>query len=651
MANYISINSKFKPFSYSELLQPIAQSTAAHQELENEYTNIATKANIWEGLADQQKDSYSYNLYKKFSDDLANNADLLAKEGLNHSNRRGMLEMKQRYSSEILPIELGYKKREEEIKRQQDIYDKDKSIMFSRDARTTSLDDYVRGKETSYTQISGNELYNKANSAGKALSSRKVLPDSIKSDLGNQYWKLTQEKGYSSEDALNWIKDNSKSPELTDAIDRIKREYDLQSLGESDRNKADNTIIDGLLSGLVYDKDVKYQSNKAYDYAMQERARRSSLEREAPSQESPFGARILIGASGEPNKELIENTKGLRDTGEGIATNSMIDDLNRQKSKYTNIINSYDQGKLEEFYNYENQPKSNQPYDSEETLGARMVRETNTPKGYHEFKKAQSEVNILDKKINEKQEYINNLADKYSYLPGTQYDKVNLGAQLENSQNVQEHTRLPLSIKDAEYKKITTGISHLLGNFTRKELDSKNLGLFKLEDGKETPIDYDDTKSIIDDSDNMRISVDSKDNLLITYNGEHYKTKGILQLDNYNKKLDKVNNYLKDYSKSSLSKLPSMDITKEQLQEIYNGNARSIDISINTKSIKDKDGNYLVMLKEPTSGEIVKVMLDPSGNVILGTLFDELNGGSLRDSYFMEAAAKGLSELPGLVAK
>ena len=45
-ANYIVINSKFKPFSYAEMLQPVQMATLAHQEIENEYADLATKANV-----------------------------------------------------------------------------------------------------------------------------------------------------------------------------------------------------------------------------------------------------------------------------------------------------------------------------------------------------------------------------------------------------------------------------------------------------------------------------------------------------------------------------------------------------------------------------------------------------------------------------
>ena len=52
--NYLVINSQFKPFSYAEMLQPLAQATEAHQSLEDQYSDLSTKSNIWEELANEQ---------------------------------------------------------------------------------------------------------------------------------------------------------------------------------------------------------------------------------------------------------------------------------------------------------------------------------------------------------------------------------------------------------------------------------------------------------------------------------------------------------------------------------------------------------------------------------------------------------------------
>ena len=84
MANYsLILDTKFKPFSYQEMLAPVAASTQAHQALEEEYNELAAKANVWDKMANEQTDSKAYKMYKAYADDLSARADDLMKYGLN----------------------------------------------------------------------------------------------------------------------------------------------------------------------------------------------------------------------------------------------------------------------------------------------------------------------------------------------------------------------------------------------------------------------------------------------------------------------------------------------------------------------------------------------------------------------------------------
>ena len=71
MANYsITVNSKFKPFSYQELLAPVLLATQAHQDVEEKYGELEAKANMYEKIANANPESKAASMYKKFSDDL-----------------------------------------------------------------------------------------------------------------------------------------------------------------------------------------------------------------------------------------------------------------------------------------------------------------------------------------------------------------------------------------------------------------------------------------------------------------------------------------------------------------------------------------------------------------------------------------------------
>ena len=144
MANYsLVIGSKFSPFSYQELLQPALMATQAHQELENQYGELATKASIWEKMANEQTDSKAYRMYKTYSDELKDKANKLAREGLNASSRQELLNMRNRYSQDIVPIENAYNQKNKLAEEQRNLRASNPSIMFDRDFSSISLDDLI----------------------------------------------------------------------------------------------------------------------------------------------------------------------------------------------------------------------------------------------------------------------------------------------------------------------------------------------------------------------------------------------------------------------------------------------------------------------------------------------------------------------------
>ena len=104
----LRIGSKFKPFSYEQMIAPVDRADTEHKLIEEGLGEMSAKAGMWDKLADQQTSPVAYAQYKAYADDLTKQADLLARQGLTPESRRGLLNMKRRYASEITPIELWY---------------------------------------------------------------------------------------------------------------------------------------------------------------------------------------------------------------------------------------------------------------------------------------------------------------------------------------------------------------------------------------------------------------------------------------------------------------------------------------------------------------------------------------------------------------
>lgn len=170
MARYVITNSKFKPFSYAELIQPIQLAEVAHQAVEDQYNELSTKANVWENIANEQDSPYTYNMYKTYADDLKYQADQLATSGLTPASRQGLNNMRTRYSQQIVPIEQGHAAKVRDIEAQKQAKLKDNTLMFDREAAFTNLDDYVRNPNLSYTAYSGQTLASQTSQMARNLA-------------------------------------------------------------------------------------------------------------------------------------------------------------------------------------------------------------------------------------------------------------------------------------------------------------------------------------------------------------------------------------------------------------------------------------------------------------------------------------------------
>lgn len=204
MAKYLVNNAKFKPFSYQELIQPILLADAAHKELEDQYTELSTKANVWDKLAGEQPDSKVSTLYRNYANDLRNQANQLAKEGLTPSSRQGLSEMKSRYSTDIIPIEQAYNARAAETAEQ--LAGKAKGIVYEGDASLSSLDRYLYNPQIRYGMADSQEGYKRVYNSAKALQDQlRNYGNGKRLDYYTKTW--LQEHGYKQDEANQAIKD------------------------------------------------------------------------------------------------------------------------------------------------------------------------------------------------------------------------------------------------------------------------------------------------------------------------------------------------------------------------------------------------------------------------------------------------------------
>lgn len=319
MANFSFVSgAKFRPFSYSEMLAPLQQATTAQMQIEDAYGELGTKADVFERMANEQTDPQAYAIYKQYSNDLAKQAESLAKQGLTPASRQGLIDMKRRYSSEIVPIEQAYKRRQELIDEQRKLQAQDSTLLFDRPASTLSLDELIANPALSPQSYSGALLSKQVGTAAQNLAKEvRENPRKWRTILGNQYYETIMQKGFRPDEIMQAVQNNPEASPILQGIveDAIGSSGIRNWNDENILNRAYDYARQGLWNAVG---ETQYQtlSNKAYDYAMQERLAQARKKGTKEDVQSPYfrssGVTKVKDVNVEKKKDDIAFIQGVR---------------------------------------------------------------------------------------------------------------------------------------------------------------------------------------------------------------------------------------------------------------------------------------------------------------------------------------------------
>ena len=247
---YLTIGAKFRPFSYDELMKPVSSMAAAHTAIDEQYAAMQEKANVWENLANKETDKVAYARYKSYSDALKAQADDLAANGLNTQSMKNMLDLRARYSSDIVPLEQAYTRRRQLADEQRKMIMQNPTLKFQRDMSTTSLDDFVNNPELDYGySVNGAMIAKQASEAYSHLAKSIQQEPQYKHILNNNYYQSMLRSGYTPEQILALARNDDSAPaelrqisqqiyDSTGVEDFIKNTYPNASTSENEALQA-----------------------------------------------------------------------------------------------------------------------------------------------------------------------------------------------------------------------------------------------------------------------------------------------------------------------------------------------------------------------------------------------------------------------------
>lgn len=268
-ANYITIGSRFKPFSYDELMAPLIAAEQEHQRQEELYNTYSdTLGQIGGQLSREYDQEILDNIYNPYRSALESAAEELASKGLSSGSRRTLNALRRQFNNELVPVQQGILARAEARKKYDERVAKDPTLITNSNPYYQGVEAYMHGMSPEGIYVSGNELYGRGQALSQAFSEvMRSVPEDAQLALEGQYWQIVSQYGPTSDEARQFMEGVLESiPALSNHIEEIMDNSGIYSEGftVSDQDRARRYIVEGMMAGLSGDTKVQYLNNQAY---------------------------------------------------------------------------------------------------------------------------------------------------------------------------------------------------------------------------------------------------------------------------------------------------------------------------------------------------------------------------------------------------
>lgn len=196
------INSRFRPFSYDEMVKPLLQYKEAYDDSSKDFSSLATQTEAWRDIAMREQNPVAYSMFEEYSNALNSAVDNFSR-GMSINDNPRLIDLKRGYASKIVPIQNAYNTRLKQIDEQ--MKGKAAGIVYASDAASTSIDEYIKNPSLQHEFADSNAGYKRVLNAATALSKKLSKVDVERID---QYTKaFLQEHGYRDSEISQAIQD------------------------------------------------------------------------------------------------------------------------------------------------------------------------------------------------------------------------------------------------------------------------------------------------------------------------------------------------------------------------------------------------------------------------------------------------------------
>lgn len=288
MANvYGALSTRFKPFSFDEMIKPLLLAQEAYDKAEEDFTNLnLLVGDATSKLTDDAKDKPLKDSVIKFQNDFNKAYDKLSTQGLNSQTMRELAQLKARYARELKPIDDAYKAFKEDQKYISRMAVEHPEILI--EGVGSSVSDYIDGKYPSIRSVNTDDLMAEALNIAKTQAARTYRESDWTSTAGGRFLERRIETGLKdvdfnnalslamsgkkytakdlgiSEEEFNTLYNNSIL--IKNSINDIINTPSFKGLSPENQAKAMNSIIKGVRAGFGYNSKVDTNADPMFSH-------------------------------------------------------------------------------------------------------------------------------------------------------------------------------------------------------------------------------------------------------------------------------------------------------------------------------------------------------------------------------------------------
>lgn len=238
----------FNPLSFDELFAPVREYMSVYDQVSADYTDLVKQTETWRDIANREKSPEAYEMFRTYSDQLNAMARNFSENGLNSTNRRGVMGLKGGHSKYIEPIS----KASEAMKEANKLRDDAGPDAIFEVSRYDSLDSFLHGKTANNKRESRSEITQRTQQAIQAAVQSMLDRPEIRQSLSPQFLEvITGQRGNDMNALMRAIQnDPTASNIFTQIKGQMMNEIGMDRFDAEGMRRVEGAINQGLYAGL-----------------------------------------------------------------------------------------------------------------------------------------------------------------------------------------------------------------------------------------------------------------------------------------------------------------------------------------------------------------------------------------------------------------